>query len=94
MQQIWNDCEGGVLSTELLLVTSVLVAGLSTGLTSVRDAVIGEFADVANSVQSLNQSFLYYGPKGPSAMTSGSDYADRYDPISTAHSCIVLDEAQ
>ena len=93
MWRIWNDCDGSVVSTELLMVTSVLVAGLASGLTSVRDAVISEFSDVAHSVQELNQSFSYQGSEGHAAMTAGSDYIDRFDPTATtAESCIVMNE--
>ncbi len=91
MRQLWNDCDGGILSTELLLVSSVLVAGLSTGLTSVRDAVTSEFNDVAHSIQNLNQSYLYTSPSGPSGRTAGSSYYDRYEPVPTS-GCIMIDQ--
>lgn len=94
MRRIWNDCDGGVISTELLMVTSVLVAGLASGLTSVRDAVTGEFADVAESVQSLNQGFTFNGIQSPTATSVGSGYVDRYEPVSRPASCVFIDEAQ
>ena len=94
MRRIWNDCDGSVISTELLLVTSVLVAGLASGLTSVRDAVTGELADVAESVQNLNQGFAFSGVSSQSALNNGSSYIDRYDPVSYPAVCIAVDEAQ
>ena len=95
MRRIWNDCDGGVVSTELLMVTSVLVAGLASGLTTVRDAVNNEMADIATSVQSLNQSFGYVGVQSPSTQTAGSEYLDRREAITPiAPTCIVMQEAR
>lgn len=90
MQRFWNDCQGGILTTELLLVTSVLVGTVGTGLSTFRDAVTGEFSDVAASVSDLNQSYLYSGVRGPASRTAGSDYSDRRDGSSSASACIVM----
>ncbi len=96
MIRIWNDCDGGVLTTELLLVTSVLVGTVATGLSTFRDVVSGEFQDVANSLSDINQSYLYSGVNGPSARTAGSDYRDAYDGVyggnSGGHACVVFDQ--
>ena len=93
MIRLWKDRRGGILSTELLLLTSIVVAGLASGLTSVRDAVSNEFADVARSVQNLNQSFMYQAPQRADARTAGSDYFDRRDPTSkVGYGCISFDE--
>lgn len=91
MTKLWHDCGGGVLSTEMLLLTSLLVAGLASGLTEVRNAVSNEFADVANAVQNLNQSYLYSAPVSPSAATAGSDFIDRRDVTSSSYSCVVFE---
>ena len=87
LQALWCDESGAVFTTELLLVTSVVVSGLATGLTSFRDAVTSEMADVAAAVQDLNQSYLYSGVLGHSGSTAGSDYVDAPDPDGTAYTC-------
>jgi hypothetical protein len=82
---LWSDTRGGVISTELLLVTSVLTAGLVGGLSSVRDAVNAEFADVAATVRQLNQSFLVNGVASSSGGSRGGDYVD-------SNACLVVSE--
>ena len=91
MARLWHDCDGGILTTELLLVTSVLVGTMGAGLSSFRNAVTGEFSDVANSVSELSQSYRYPSVNGLGAHTAGSDYIDRRDGnAGQANQCIVL----
>ena len=61
MKQFWNDEAGFIVSAELVLVATILVIGMISGLTSVRDAVITELADVGGAIGSINQSFTYGG---------------------------------
>lgn len=75
--RIWNDCDGGVFTTELMLVTSVLLSGITVGLTEFRNAINLELHDLASSVQRVNQSFAFASIQSPSAFTSGSGYADQ-----------------
>jgi Flp pilus assembly pilin Flp len=89
---LWRDECGAIYSTELLLVTSVVIAGLASGLTSFRDAVNSEFTDIAAAVQELNQSYLYGGIRSPRARTAGSDFVDRYDGGGQAMVCVQVYE--
>lgn len=50
---IWNDCDGAVITTELLLVSSVLVAALLTGLGTLKQAITHEFNTLGTKVQSV-----------------------------------------
>lgn len=91
MTRLWHDCDGGILTTELLLVTSVLVGTMTAGLSGFRDAVTGEFSDVANSVSELSQSYRYPSVNGMGAYTAGSDYYDHRDGNSVAvNHCVVI----
>lgn len=47
---LWNDCNGGVITTELLLISSVLVAGLLTALGTFRTSMEGEFQQLGNRI--------------------------------------------
>ena len=78
-QKLWNDECGFIVSTELILIATIVVMGLMAGMTAVRDAVISEMSDVAGAIQDLNQSYSYFGVLGHSASTSGSDYVDETD---------------
>lgn len=78
-QKLWNDDAGFVVSVELVLIATIGVIGLITGLTAVRDGVVSELSDTAGSVQDLNQSYSYNGVVGHSGSTAGSDYNDALD---------------
>ena len=50
-KSLWNDCNGGIITTELLLISSVLVAGLLTALSTFRTSVEGEFQQLGERIQ-------------------------------------------
>ena len=50
MKLLWSDCNGGVITTELLLISSVLVAGLLTALGTFRASVEGEFQQLGERI--------------------------------------------
>ena len=74
-----KDLKGITISIELVLVAVVLLIGMLVGLTSVRDSIVSELADVAGSVDDLNQSFTTVGVQSGSANVSGSDFLDATD---------------
>lgn len=79
LKQLWNDECGVIISAELVLVATILVIGMITGLASLRDAVVTEMADVGQAVSQLNQSFSIGGVVGPNTFTSGSAFIDTLD---------------
>lgn len=82
--KLWNDDKGFVVSIELILIATIAVIGLITGLTAVRDAVVSELSDVAGAVQDLNQTYTINGVTGHSASTAGMDYVDELDHCDSA----------
>ncbi|MEY4636369.1 MAG: hypothetical protein RJA55_2167 [Acidobacteriota bacterium] len=76
---------GFVLSTELLLVTTILAVGLISGLTSLRDNVISELSDTGDAIGSISQSFTYLGTQWTTtggnniAATSSFGFTDAAD---------------
>ena len=60
-KDLWNDQAGFIISAELVLISTVGVIGLVTGLTCVRNAVNAELSDVACAITSLDQSYSYTG---------------------------------
>ena len=82
LRQIWKDEAGFVVSTELVLVATILVIGMVVGLATVRDAVVQELGDVALAIGSINQSFSYSGVTGCNSGSAGSDFADLTDACS------------
>ena len=77
--RFWNDEAGFVVSTELILIATILVIGMLVGLVSVRDQVVQELADVAAAISDLDQSYSYTGTTGHTSHTAGSDFQDRID---------------
>ena len=59
--QLWQE-EEGVLTFEWILLITVLVIGIVSGLTAVRDAMISELGDVAEAMISLDQTYTISHP--------------------------------
>lgn len=78
-RQLWNDETGAILTAETVLLGSVGVVGVVTGLTQVRDSVVSELTDLAEAIGSMDQSYYYGGVYGHGAYTAGSGYRDRAD---------------
>lgn len=77
--QLWNDEAGFIASTELVLIATILVLGMITGLHTVRNSVVQELGDVAQAIGNVNQSYDYAGATGHSSSTAGSNYGDNTD---------------
>ena len=95
MKQLWNDECGVVVSAELVLIGTILVIGLITGLTSLRDAVITELADVGAAIAHLDQSYTLHGSVAHSSATANTfhqDFPDYCDDGQTTVSerCLVI----
>jgi uncharacterized membrane protein len=83
LRRLWNDQDGFVITTELLLIVTILVIGLIVGMVVVRDAVIQELGDVAAAIGALDQSYQYNGTTSAcatqGALTSGGQFVDATD---------------
>ena len=78
-KKLWNDEAGVVVSTELIVVTTLLVIGLAAGWSSVRDAVLGELADLGQAFGNLDQSYVLRGTMDCSSVSASSGFVDRAD---------------
>lgn len=92
------DTAAAVISTELILITTISIVGLMTGLVSVRDAVVSEISDLAGSVQDLNQCYSFNGVDGHTSSSHGSSFIDdtdwcddAEDAAGVADNCITFD---
>ncbi len=77
--QLWNDEHGFVISSELVFVATLLVIGMVTGLTTIRDQVLGELGDVADAISEVDQSYSYSGVTAHASSTAGVNFADTND---------------
>lgn len=79
LNRFWNEEDGAIISSELILVMTVLILGMIVGLSALRDSIVGELADVAAAFGSINQSYQFFGLSGHSAEVVGSFYLDDTD---------------
>lgn len=79
LHRLWNDENGFVISSELVLVGTLLVLGMIVGLTELRNQVVQELADLAVAIGRVNQTYLYTAVAGHTAATAGSEFQDTAD---------------
>jgi hypothetical protein len=88
LKKLWNDDFGFVITSELLLIVTILVIGLIVGMVAVRDAVVQELGDVAAAIGALDQSYQYNGVTSTcgvqGAFTSGGQFVDQPDECDAA----------
>ena len=53
LRKLWNDQAGMIVSSEIILVGTILVLGSIAGLTSLHYALNAELNDAANAVESM-----------------------------------------
>ena len=79
MLRLWKDDCGALIATEWVFVATILVLGSITGLVAVRQAVISQFAELANAVMTLNQGYSFSGQNDDclnGSFESGSEGSD------------------
>ena len=79
LKSLWKDQAGAVVSAEIVLVGTILALGMITGLTSLRDAVIEELADLGAAIGALDQSYTIHGVVAHSSSTAPSQFLDGLD---------------
>ena len=100
LAQLWADEAGFVVSSELILISLIMVFGVLVGMQTVRDAVISELADVAQAINNLNQSYSFSAVTGHASSVAGSIYDDNTDfcdigsdPADDFPACVGIDAA-
>ncbi|MDA0833879.1 MAG: hypothetical protein O3A29_11395 [Planctomycetota bacterium] len=98
IKKLWSDDAGFVVTSELVLVGTVLVIGLTVGMTSLRDQVVQELGDLAISIGSVNESYSYSGVTGHTSSVAGSIFEDGFDyceedsdPSTSGAACLRFD---
>ena len=79
LRAFWSDDRAFVVSSELVLIATILVVGMVVGLATVRDQVVQELADVAAAFSRTEQDFSFSGMTGHSASAAGSLFDDTVD---------------
>jgi Flp pilus assembly pilin Flp len=74
--KLWRDDVGAVIASEYLFISTLLVVGIIVGLSSIRDAVTSEMAELGNSYMALSQGYWVSGQIGCCSGTDGSQAID------------------
>lgn len=61
IKRLWDDECGFVVTSELILIATIVSLALVVGLREVSQAVTSELVDVANACHHLNQGRRYHG---------------------------------
>jgi Flp pilus assembly pilin Flp len=61
LAQLWDDDNGAVISSELILVLGVLVLGLIPGLVALRNSVNAALTTIGNFLNRITPSFTFSG---------------------------------
>jgi hypothetical protein len=78
-RKLWDDQSGAILSAELVVLGTIMVVGVATGLASIRDAVITELNDFATVVSTMDQSLVVHGVTSHSGATGRTLFVDTPD---------------
>jgi Flp pilus assembly pilin Flp len=84
IKRLIRDETGSVNSAELVLIMTLLTIGMFVGMKTFRDATVTEFADYAQAVSNLDQSFSLAAisvtlPNGSAYTTAASSFDDADD---------------
>lgn len=84
LRKLWKDEAGFIISAELVLVATILVIGMITGLVVLRNQVVQELADLGASLGMISQGYEYTGVSKADAtttfaVTDGSGWDDLID---------------
>src|SRR5436190_8057505 len=76
LYRLWSEDEGFIVSTELILIGSILVLGLVAGLASLAGLVSSELGDLGAAISVINQSYSYAGVSGLHGLSGGTVWLD------------------
>jgi hypothetical protein len=79
VRKFWANENGSIISAELVLVLTILVLGLSVGMSALGAAVNQELEDLAEAFGAVDQSYYFNGARVCTANSSGSSFNDKPD---------------
>lgn len=86
LNKLINDEAGFLVSAELVLIFTLVFCGVAVGVAMVKDALVTELSDVAESIGALNQTYNFRSVTANNSPNStnhatctGSGYVDEAD---------------
>jgi Flp pilus assembly pilin Flp len=70
----YADESGFVISAELILIVTVMVLGIITGMACVQGAIVQEFRDIGAAIRSLDQTYFVSGYRGCLKVTGRTSF--------------------
>src|SRR6516225_5788669 len=83
ISRLWNDDNGFIVSAELVLVATIVVIGMITGLVAIRKDVTSELTEVGQAIAAIDQSYSYSGLSNCHSSTAGAAASDTYNSNSS-----------
>lgn len=74
--RFWVDDTATVASAELILIMSITAIGMIVGLSTYRDQLVFEYADLGSALANFNQSYSYAAVTAQMSSVAGSIYVD------------------
>lgn len=78
ISRLWSDDAGFIVSAELVLVATIVVIGMITGLVAIRKDVTSELTEVGQSIAAVDQSWAYSSLSNCHSTTAGGGTTDSY----------------
>lgn len=88
LQRFWNEDGGFVISTEAIIILTMLICAAVVSWQAVRMSIVTELADIAEAIGALDQSYSFAGFVGHAAACHGSTFDDQNDFCDEATACV------
>ncbi|MES2792877.1 MAG: hypothetical protein V4719_24910 [Planctomycetota bacterium] len=79
LRKLMVDESGFIVSSEMVLIATMLILGLLVGLNTLRNSITSEINDIADAIGNINQDYSYSGLTGHSASIAGTVFDDVED---------------
>ena len=94
LSKLWREESGVMATSELILMSTIIVIGVIVGLSTFRNHMVQELGDMSAAVAGLNQSYSFSGATvggftvAGSSFTDATDFCDTGDAANIGAQCI------
>lgn len=84
LSKLWQDDAGAVLTTEYLMLGTLVTLGGASGMAAMSDSINSEMREYGNAVRQMRQSYSVRGTSSGVASKAGSAFMDRGGNVGAA----------